>query len=86
MLLWIVVPCSLTMAESVKFVSILRKLEMESHNDRKVDGMMSLMCLQCHHLPVEFSAVGVFELNMSLLYTIWGAMTTFLVMLLQFDI
>ncbi|XP_021942396.1 uncharacterized protein LOC110841299 [Zootermopsis nevadensis] len=52
--------------------------------DVDVKKELELFSLQLVHRKVEFTACGFFPINFSLLYSIVGAVTTYLVILIQF--
>ncbi|KAJ8910228.1 hypothetical protein NQ315_015920, partial [Exocentrus adspersus] len=43
------------------------------------------MVLQTRHQVIQFNIFGALELDVSLIYKIFGALITYMVILLQFD-
>ncbi|XP_069677283.1 putative gustatory receptor 28b [Periplaneta americana] len=54
--------------------------------DPEVREELQLFSLQLLHRKVQFTACGFFPLDFTLLYSIVGAVTTYLVILIQFQI
>lgn len=46
---------------------------------------LDLIALQLFHQKIEFTANGFFTIDMTLIYAVIGAVTTYLVILLQFN-
>ncbi|XP_063916325.1 putative gustatory receptor 28b isoform X1 [Zophobas morio] len=95
----LVVPCVVVREESEKFADTLHKINDNAIDDAvnksTANGkkpmlllplQINLLILQSYHQKIEFSACGVFPLDGTLIYTILGALTTYLVILLQFDL
>jgi len=53
--------------------------------DREGRKQLEIFSLQLLHRPLEFSACGLFTLDRTLITSIAGAVTTYLVILLQFQ-
>ncbi|KAJ8931828.1 hypothetical protein NQ314_015224, partial [Rhamnusium bicolor] len=46
---------------------------------------LNSVTLQIYHQKIEFSVFGAFQLDGNLIYSILGSLTTYLVILLQFE-
>nr|QHN69215.1 gustatory receptor 9 [Sirex nitobei] len=80
----IVQPCYTVSEESKKTASIVSKL-LSLDWEPEVRKQLKMFSLQLLHRPFELSACGHFSLNRSLITSIAGAVTTYLVILIQFQ-
>ncbi|XP_048510231.1 putative gustatory receptor 28b [Athalia rosae] len=53
--------------------------------DTTLNNVIQAFSLQLHHEKIEFSGAGLFRLDATLIQSIAGAVTTYLVILIQFD-
>ncbi|KAJ9599140.1 hypothetical protein L9F63_010408, partial [Diploptera punctata] len=67
-------------------VHILYDFEYISSISSSTMGELQLFSLQLLHRKVQFTACGFFPLDFTLLYSIIGAVTTYLVILIQFHL
>ncbi|KAJ9583546.1 hypothetical protein L9F63_022109, partial [Diploptera punctata] len=56
------------------------------HNINNLVFQLELFSLQLLHQKIQFTACGFFPLDFTLLYSIVGAVTTYLVILVQFQL
>ncbi|XP_076250983.1 putative gustatory receptor 28b [Rhynchophorus ferrugineus] len=80
-----VVPSIRTCDKAEEFKQILQRLDSDIEKDNEVHDMMNLIYYQTLHLPIRFSACGVFYLNRKLLFSVCSGIFTYLVMLIQID-
>ncbi|CAH1115347.1 unnamed protein product [Psylliodes chrysocephalus] len=80
----IVEPCQYCINEHKKTSGII--CEMLSHEvDEELKKAMTILSLQISYCKLQFSSCGFFKINRSLLTSIAGAVTTYLVILFQFN-
>ncbi|THK33063.1 putative gustatory receptor 28b [Diachasma alloeum] len=79
-----VVICNLTSNEAELTGRLIHELYVEN-SESKLYQIIRSLSLQLHHQKIEFSGAGLFPINSSLLQTMIGNMTTFLVILIQFQ-
>ncbi|CAD7086684.1 unnamed protein product [Hermetia illucens] len=75
--------CFLAAQSATKSALLVHKIPVDSDN-HKQNFLIEEFSLQLLHQKIAFNAVGFFNIDMSLLYTIAGATTTYLVILIQF--
>ncbi|XP_044272424.1 putative gustatory receptor 28b [Tribolium madens] len=80
-LMELVLPCVLIESEADRFSDNLHKI-----NNNEIEDVVHLLILQSCYQRIEFSICGIFTLSGKFIYSIFGAMTTFLIMLLQFEL
>ncbi|XP_029179003.1 gustatory receptor for sugar taste 43a-like, partial [Nylanderia fulva] len=83
-LLIIVQPTYTTTMQGKKTAILISQLLTVSH-DREGTKQLEIFSLQLLHRPLEFSACGLFTLDRTLVTSIAGAVTTYLVILIQFQ-
>ncbi|XP_072743920.1 gustatory receptor for sugar taste 43a-like isoform X2 [Anoplolepis gracilipes] len=83
-LLMIVQPTYATTMQGKKTAVLVSQLLSESQ-DKKEMKQLEIFSLQVLHRPLEFSACGLFTLDRTLVTSIAGAVTTYLVILIQFQ-
>ncbi|XP_029179082.1 gustatory receptor for sugar taste 43a-like [Nylanderia fulva] len=83
-LLMIVQPTYATTMQGKKTAVLVSQLLSASY-DREGTKQLEIFSLQLLHRPLEFSACGLFTLDRSLVTSIAGAVTTYLVILIQFQ-
>ncbi|XP_017774646.1 PREDICTED: putative gustatory receptor 28b [Nicrophorus vespilloides] len=81
----ITIPCIYVKEEADKFVGRLNKVDLNLENSIELDNLMSNLTLQIYHQKIGLSAHGIFPMDGTLVYSFFGAITTYLVILLQFD-
>lgn len=93
--------CHFTKLEAEKCDKILQKLSLERLDkfdddvnlltfqiNKFFDSVffqLDLIILQLYHHTIEFTANGFFDIDLTLIYGMTGAITTYLVILLQFN-
>ncbi|XP_055543510.1 putative gustatory receptor 28b isoform X1 [Wyeomyia smithii] len=77
---------SLAKKENDKIAVNVHKLINVNNYDDDVVKQLSNLSLQLTHRKVSFTAYGLFNLDFTLLFTLTGAATTYLVILVQFTI
>ncbi|XP_044257185.1 putative gustatory receptor 2a [Tribolium madens] len=77
--------CELTVLEYRRIKKLLYRIPI-SKTDSILIRNINLFSLQLAHQKLEFSACGFFLINGTLLHTIVGAVTVYLIMFIQFDI
>ncbi|XP_029179078.1 gustatory receptor for sugar taste 43a-like [Nylanderia fulva] len=82
-LLVVVQPTYATTMQGKKTAILISQL-MSASYDRERTKQLEIFSLQLLHRPLEFSACGLFTLNRTLVTSIAGAVTTYLVILMQF--
>ncbi|CAL1679261.1 unnamed protein product [Lasius platythorax] len=83
-LLMIIQPAYATTMQGKKTAVLVSQLLSTSH-DREGTKQLEIFSLQLLLRPLEFSACGLFTLDRTLMTSIAGAVTTYLVILLQFQ-
>ncbi|XP_025263741.1 gustatory receptor for sugar taste 43a [Camponotus floridanus] len=83
-LLVIVEPAYATLMQAKKTAVLVSQLLSVDH-DREGIKQLEIFSLQLLHRPLEFSACGLFTLDRTLVTSIAGAVTTYLVILIQFQ-
>ncbi|XP_021920102.1 putative gustatory receptor 28a isoform X3 [Zootermopsis nevadensis] len=81
----IVWACASTAREANRTAVLVHKL-LSKTRDPGVKEELQLFSLQLLHRKVQFTACGFFPLDFTLLYSIIGAVTTYLVILIQFQL
>ncbi|XP_055543511.1 putative gustatory receptor 28b isoform X2 [Wyeomyia smithii] len=82
----LIVVSSLAVQENDKIAVNVHKLINVNNYDDDVVKQLSNLSLQLTHRKVSFTAYGLFNLDFTLLFTLTGAATTYLVILVQFTI
>ncbi|XP_067626202.1 putative gustatory receptor 28a isoform X2 [Eurosta solidaginis] len=82
-ILLIVEGCSKTIRESSKTAAIVHKI-LNLSEDSDVQDRLFRLSLQLSHRRVVFTAAGLFNLDRTLIFTISGAATCYLIILIQF--
>ncbi|XP_011194022.2 putative gustatory receptor 2a [Zeugodacus cucurbitae] len=75
--------CERTVQRTTAIALGLHRIETNISNDNH-NTVIEQFSLQLLHQKLAFSAAGFFDINCSLLYTIAGATTTYLIILIQF--
>ncbi|XP_039960334.1 putative gustatory receptor 2a [Bactrocera tryoni] len=75
--------CERTVQRTTAIAMGLHRIETNIWNDNH-NTVIEQFSLQLLHQKLAFSAAGFFDINCSLLYTIAGATTTYLIILIQF--
>ncbi|XP_029179083.1 gustatory receptor for sugar taste 43a-like [Nylanderia fulva] len=83
-LLGVVQPTYATTMQGKKTAVLVSQLLSESH-DREGTRKLEIFSLQLLHRPVIFSVCGLFTLDRTLITSIVGAVTTYLVLMVQFQ-
>ncbi|KAK4883029.1 hypothetical protein RN001_006348 [Aquatica leii] len=87
--IFVVIICSITAEEASKSGPLIHKL-LYLQGKTKLKKELSLEILhfstQFFHYKVVFSAGRLFKINENLLFTIAGAITTYLIVVIQFDV
>ncbi|XP_078043022.1 gustatory receptor for sugar taste 43a isoform X2 [Augochlora pura] len=83
-MLIIVQPSYSTVAEA-KTTAVLVSQLLSSSFDKSTRHQLEIFSLQLLHRPLEFSVCGLFSLDRTLITSITGAVTTYLVILIQFQ-
>nr|XP_033337492.1 gustatory receptor for sugar taste 43a-like isoform X1 [Megalopta genalis]XP_033337493.1 gustatory receptor for sugar taste 43a-like isoform X1 [Megalopta genalis] len=83
-MLIIVQPSYSTVAEAKKTAVLVSQL-LSSSFDASTRHQLEIFSLQLLHRPLEFSVCGLFSLDRTLITSITGAVTTYLVILIQFQ-
>ncbi|XP_011633717.1 gustatory receptor for sugar taste 43a-like [Pogonomyrmex barbatus] len=83
-LLMIVQPTYAATTEGKKTAALVSQL-LSVSPDREGRKQLEIFSLQLLHRPLEFSACGLFTLDRTLVTSIAGAVTTYLVILIQFQ-
>ncbi|KAL6448036.1 hypothetical protein ACFW04_000227 [Cataglyphis niger] len=83
-LLIIVQPTYATTMQGKKTAVLVSQL-LSANHDREGMKQLEIFSLQLLHRPLEFSACGLFTLDRTLVTSIAGAVTTYLVILIQFQ-
>ncbi|XP_029179006.1 gustatory receptor for sugar taste 43a-like [Nylanderia fulva] len=83
-LLVVVQPTYATTMQGKKTAVLVSQL-LSANHDREGTKQLEIFSLQLLHRPLEFSACGLFTLDRSLVTSIAGAVTTYLVILMQFQ-
>ncbi|XP_011180394.1 putative gustatory receptor 28a [Zeugodacus cucurbitae] len=82
-ILLIVEGSSKTIRESNKTAAIVHKM-LNISDESAVHDRLLRLSLQLSHRRVAFTAAGLFNLNRTLIFTICGAATCYLIILIQF--
>ncbi|XP_029724995.2 putative gustatory receptor 28b isoform X2 [Aedes albopictus] len=82
----IVLVTSLTIQENKQIAVNVHKLINVNHYDEELTKQLTNLSLQMTHRKVAFTAYGFFKLDFTLLFTLVGAATTYLVILVQFSL
>ncbi|XP_067005900.1 gustatory receptor for sugar taste 43a-like [Anabrus simplex] len=80
----IIQPCSATCNEARRTGTLVAQLLNNCH-DSSIKKQLETFALQLIHQRVEFSACGFYTLNFPLIASIAGSVTTYLVILIQFQ-
>ncbi|XP_043285600.1 putative gustatory receptor 28b [Venturia canescens] len=80
----IVIICNWTRRQGTYAGKLIHEVRVEKTDSRMYDAIKSFS-LQLHHQKLEFSAGGLFPLNSALLQTMVEKITTYLVILIQFQ-
>ncbi|XP_068895044.1 putative gustatory receptor 28b [Tenebrio molitor] len=72
--------CYETIEEAKKSGELIHKIETEDHDTR---DEMEMFSLQIANEEVEFNAAGFFPINFTLLFSIIGGVTTYMIILIQ---
>ncbi|XP_067207482.1 gustatory receptor for sugar taste 43a isoform X3 [Linepithema humile] len=83
-LLMIVQPTYTTTIQGKKTAVLVSQL-LSANHDKEGRKQLEIFSLQLLHRPLEFSACGLFTLDRTLVTSIAGAVTTYLVILIQFQ-
>nr|WKF45109.1 gustatory receptor 1 [Podabrus annulatus] len=83
-ILLIVIPCNITTMEAQKTGVEVHRLMMNS-KESFIREKLLVFSQQIFHCPVEFSACGLFLIDAPLLFMIVSAVTTYLIIMLQFQ-
>jgi len=83
-ILLITVTCHLASTQAQQTGVEVHKLLMNSPENIVRDKLI-IFSQQVFHRPVEFTACGLFSIDAALLFTIIGSMTTYLLIMLQFQ-
>ncbi|XP_044735601.1 putative gustatory receptor 28a [Chrysoperla carnea] len=75
--------CSLTENEAKQTAIILHKIWDQSQN---LKSQVKFFSLQAQHQYVKYSACGFFNLDYTIIYEMLGAVTTYLIIVIQFDL
>ncbi|XP_069698463.1 putative gustatory receptor 28a [Periplaneta americana] len=84
-LVWLVYYSSSTIYQANRTAILVHKL-LAKIRDSDIREELRLFSLQLLHRKVQFTACGFFPLDFTLLYSIVGAVTTYLVILIQFQL
>ncbi|XP_014476530.1 PREDICTED: gustatory receptor for sugar taste 43a-like [Dinoponera quadriceps] len=68
-----------------KRTAVLVSQLLSANHDKEIRMQLEIFSLQLLHRPLEFSACGLFTLDRGLVTSIAGAVTTYLVILIQFQ-
>ncbi|XP_043284088.1 gustatory receptor family protein 3-like [Venturia canescens] len=79
----IVIVCNLTSHQSVRAGKLIHEIRVESTDSELYQAVKSFS-LQLHHQKLQFTAGGFFPVDSTLLQTMIGKITTYLVILIQF--
>ncbi|XP_058447184.1 putative gustatory receptor 28b [Malaya genurostris] len=82
----IVIVCSLAKNENEKIAANVHKLMNVNSYDDEIVKQLANLSMQLTHRKVMFTAYGFFNLDFTLLFTLIGAATTYLVILVQFTL
>ncbi|CAH1984215.1 unnamed protein product [Acanthoscelides obtectus] len=85
-LIELVVPCMAVNGEAEYFVECLHWNTWNVENKPALEEMLNFVTMQTIHQKVELTIFGLFPLDGTLLYSMLAAISTYLVILLQFDI
>ncbi|XP_043283782.1 putative gustatory receptor 28b [Venturia canescens] len=80
----IVIVCNWTTNEAVHTGALIHAIQ-ETTADSKLYDVIKSFSLQLHHQKLEFTGGGLFPLDSKLLQTMAGKITTYLVILVQFQ-
>ncbi|KAJ9599108.1 hypothetical protein L9F63_010376 [Diploptera punctata] len=80
-----IVACTTTSNEANRTAILVHKL-INKTRDPLIREELELFSLQLLHRKVQFTACGFFPLDFTLLYSIVGAVTTYLIILIQFQL
>jgi hypothetical protein len=83
MLLLISVACHKTSEEAAMSVSLVHSLLLYPCFSPGISTELSLFCTQLKHLKIEFSACGLFAINLPFFYSIIGVTCTYVIFLCQ---
>ncbi|XP_063988153.1 gustatory receptor for sugar taste 43a-like isoform X3 [Diachasmimorpha longicaudata] len=83
-MLIVVQPCYATTTESKRTAVLVSQL-LTYHWEPYVRKQLELFSLQLLHRPLDFTACGLFSLDRALITSMAGAVTTYLVILIQFQ-
>ncbi|XP_026479377.1 gustatory receptor for bitter taste 66a-like [Ctenocephalides felis] len=75
----------MTVNEAKQTGPLVHKIKSEATDDRYKD-FVDLFSLQLMHQTVKFSPCGFFDVDFTLLFAMTGAITTYLVILIQFHL
>ncbi|RZC33465.1 gustatory receptor 28b [Asbolus verrucosus] len=81
---WLVYACASTSDQANETPTILHELR-NNYFDAELEGHIQTYSLQMLHQKVQFSVLGFFVVDYTLIYSIVGAVTTYLVIFIQFD-
>ncbi|XP_044731175.1 putative gustatory receptor 28b [Chrysoperla carnea] len=84
-LLLMVFSCENMVGESRLTGSIIQKISLTTQQ-RQIKDMVQEFSLQLMHQSISITAFGFFNVDCTLLQTIVGAVTTYLIILIQFDL
>ncbi|XP_069677240.1 putative gustatory receptor 28a [Periplaneta americana] len=84
-LLWLIHNCTETSNEANRTAALVHRL-LSKTQDLETREELNSFSLQLLHRKVQFTACGFFPLDFTLLYSIVGAVTTYLVILIQFQL
>ncbi|XP_014237459.2 putative gustatory receptor 28b [Trichogramma pretiosum] len=88
LVLSIVLSCSWTSCQANKTIEILQRLGLKNLNDEKNNPLINVtrhFSMQVLHHNLIFTTAGLFSLDSSLLQSLASAVTTYLVILIQFE-
>ncbi|XP_062551278.1 putative gustatory receptor 28a isoform X2 [Armigeres subalbatus] len=77
---------ALAVNENKQIAVNVHKLINVNHYDEELTKQLTNLSLQLNHRKVAFTAYGFFKLDFTLLFTLVGAATTYLVILVQFSL
>ncbi|KAK6643893.1 hypothetical protein RUM43_000158 [Polyplax serrata] len=80
----LIIVSDLSTKEAEKTANYLHELFIES-DDVELKEEIEIFSLQLLHRKVEFNACGFFKLDFSLLHSMVGAVTTYIIILMQFQ-
>ncbi|XP_031626836.1 putative gustatory receptor 2a [Contarinia nasturtii] len=83
-LLYTSIICHLAVCQATEITKIMNETVADSKNNGISQIDLELISLQFIHQKPQFSACGFFSIDMTFAYAVCGAVTTYLVILLQF--